>query len=345
LASAAIPEAQSLRFALGALADGWNLTADQARAAVAALIEGSASEAEIAGFLTALRMKGETAEELAGAVEAVRERMTPLEVARRPVLDTCGTGGDGASTVNVSTAAALVAAAAGAVVAKHGNRSASGVSGSSDVLQQLGVPIEAETDRLARCLDEIGIAFLFAPRFHPALKHAAPVRSKLPFRTLFNLVGPLANPARPEFQVLGVPNRATAHLMATALQRLGTRRAAVFTGFGGLDEVSLEGPTEVLWIEDGAITPATWTPEDFELPPVSNGQLRVSSAEDSAARLREVFEGASGPIRSVIVANAAAALFVSGGAGTLAEAARAAETALDSGATLQLLERWRAILA
>ncbi len=281
--------------ALACLVDGDGLTAEQARAAVATLMEGEAPEAVIAAFLTALRVRGETAEVLTGAVQAVRERMTVLPGEFPPLLDTCGTGGDGACTLNVSTATALVVASCGVPVAKHGNRSASGNSGSAEVLAELGVAVEAELPIVARCLSELGITFLFAPRFHPALRHAAPVRRRLPFRTLFNLVGPMANPARPDYQLVGVPTPQLADLIAATLARLHVRRAAVVTGPDGLDEVSLAGPTRVLRVDAGRVSTETWAPDDFGLPIVHAADLRVDGPTDSASRLRAVFAGEPGP--------------------------------------------------
>ncbi|RUL86144.1 anthranilate phosphoribosyltransferase [Tautonia sociabilis] len=326
--------------ALETIGDGRHLTREACRAAVARIVDGQASEAALAAFLAGLRVKGETDAELAGAVDAVRSRMTPFEPPRRPVLDTCGTGGDGSSSLNVSTATAIVSAASGAIVAKHGNRSASGVSGSSDVLERLGVAIDPGPELLADCLDELGLAFFFAPRFHPALKHAAAVRKQLPFRTLFNLVGPLANPARPDYQLVGVPDRRLALLMAAALSRLGVTRAAVVTGPEGLDEVGLSGPTEVLWVESGRIEPASWTPEQFGLPPVRAEQLRVCSPEQSAALIREVLDGQNGPARHVILANSAAALMVAGLADDPSSGVKRAAEAIDSGKARALLDRW-----
>jgi anthranilate phosphoribosyltransferase len=330
--------------ALERLGGGGNLTAAQTAAAVSVIMAGEASQAAIAAFLTALRLKGETADELAGAVEAVRARMAPWDdaagVATRPLLDTCGTGGDGANTVNVSTATALVVAACGVPVAKHGNRSASGNSGSAEVLTELGVAIETEPAILRRCQAELGITFLFAPAFHPALRFAAPVRQQLPFRTLFNLVGPLANPARPEYQLLGVAGTRQAELVAQALVRLGVRRAAVVTGGDGLDEVTLDGPTHVHWVESGAVTRRTWTPQDFGLPCVPASALRVDGPAASAARLREFLAGRGGPVRDLVLANSAAALLVAGGVSTLLAGVEQAALAVDSGAAARLLERW-----
>ncbi len=327
--------------ALERLANGKDLSAEESHDALAAIMADEASEAVIAAFLTALRVKGETADELAGAVRAVRAHMTPLGGEFPPLLDTCGTGGDGACSVNISTATALVAAASGAAVAKHGNRSASGNSGSAEVLNELGVTIDAEPPVLCRCLNELGITFLFAPRFHPALRFAATARKQLPFRTLFNLIGPLVNPARPLYQLVGVPDGQRAALMARALATLGIHRAAVVTGGDGMDEVSLAGPTHVLRVEGDRITAEIWTPADFGLPTVGAESLRVSGPADSAGRIREVLEGRPGPIRDIVLANTAAALTVAERAANLRDGVALASEAIDSGRAADLLERWR----
>jgi anthranilate phosphoribosyltransferase len=322
------------------------LSSAETAAAVSVIVAGEASETAIAAFLTALRLKGETADELTGAVEAVRARMTPFvaeagpDGTRPPLLDTCGTGGDGASTVNVSTATAVVVAACGVPVAKHGNRSASGNSGSAEVLGELGVAVEADPAILRRCLAEVGITFLFAPAFHPALRFAAPVRKQLPFRTLFNLVGPLANPARPEFQLLGVADTRQAELVAMSLARLGVRRAAVVTGGDGLDEVTLDGPTRVHWVEAGRVTARTWSAEDFGLPRVPAAALRVDGPAASAARIRDFLGGHEGPVRALVLANAAAALLVAGAVAGLSQGVERAARAVDSGASASVLARW-----
>jgi anthranilate phosphoribosyltransferase len=326
--------------ALRRLGSGSGLSAEQAYGAVAEIMGGEASEAAIAAFLTALRVKGESADELAGAVRAVRDRMAPLEGPLPPVLDTCGTGGDGAGTFNISTASAIVVAACGVPVAKHGNRSASGNSGSAEVLAALGVAVEADPDVLRRCLVEVGITFLFAPRFHPALRFAAPARRQLPFRTLFNLVGPLANPARPAYQLVGVPHEAQAELMARTLAGLGVERAAVVTGCDRLDEVTLAGPTRFSWVERGGYVAGTWTPEDFGLPLVPASALGVSGPCESAARLRCLLAGEGGPIRDVVLANSAAALLVAGRVDTLRQGVEESAAVLDSGAPAVLLDRW-----
>ena len=328
--------------ALGVLGCRRPLTEAQSKAAVGSIMSGDAPEPMVAAFLAALRVKGESAEELAGAVEAVRERMTGWEafVGLPPALDTCGTGGDGANTVNISTASAVVVAACGVPVAKHGNRSASGNSGSAEVLTELGVDVEAAPGLLRRCLGELGLTFLFAPRFHPALRFAAPVRRQLPFRTLFNMIGPLANPARPAYQLIGVPDERQADLMAAAIARLGVVRAAVVTGSDGLDEVSLDGPTRVCWVESGEVSRRDWALEEFGLAPVRAGDLRVSGPAESATRLKGIFAGSKGPDRDTVLANAAAALLVAGRVETLGHGVVRAARAIDEGAAIRLLERW-----
>ena len=332
--------------ALRRVGAGNDLSALEAEAAFAEVLAGGASEAVVAALLTGLHLKGETADELTGAVAAVRARVETHGLAPAPAraIDTCGTGGDGANTVNVSTATALVVAACGVPVVKHGNRSASGNSGSAEVLRELGVMVEAEPDVLARCLAELGITFLFAPRFHPGLRHAGLVRRQLPFRTVFNLIGPLVNPLAPEYQLVGVPGQPSARLVAEALARLGTRRAAVVTGGDGLDEVSLSGPTHVLFVENGRVEPRVWRPDDFGLGHVPVAALKVSGPVESAVRILRVFDGELGPDRDVIMANTAAALQVAGVCGDdLKEGVLLAAEAIDLGRAQRLLERWRAL--
>ena len=231
-------------------------------------------------------------------------------------------------------------ASCGVPVAKHGNRSASGNSGSAEVLTELGVDVEAEPAILRRCLIELGLTFLFAPKFHPALRFAGPVRRQLPFRTLFNMIGPLANPARPAYQLIGVPNPAQAELMAAAIARLGVVRAAIVTGSDGLDEVSLDGPTHVRWVESGAVRSQVWQFEEFGLSRVRANELRVSGPAESASRLKAVFAGSSGPDRDTVLANASAALLVAGRVGSLGEGVGMASRAIDDGKAVSLLDRW-----
>jgi anthranilate phosphoribosyltransferase len=328
--------------ALGLLGSGGSLTEAQSRLAVDAIMTGEVPEVLIASFLTALRVKGESAEELAGAVAAVRDRMAiwgPLE-GLPPTLDTCGTGGDGANTVNISTASAIVVAACGVPVVKHGNRSASGNSGSAEVLTELGVDIEAEPALLRSCLVELGLTFFYAPKFHPALRFVGPVRRQLPFRTLFNMIGPLANPSRPSYQLIGVPNASQAGLMAAAIARLGVTRAAVVTGSDGLDEVSLDGPTEVRWVERGEVKSIVWKAEEFGLSPVRSSDLRVSGPGESASKILDLLNGVRGPARDTVLANSAAALLVAGRVASLGEGVLRASRAVDSGDASRLLALW-----
>lgn len=331
------------------VATGRDLEPGRAHAAVAELIQGNSPDALVAAFLTALRIKGESAPELAEAVDAIRARAIPFDPGgtRRDstLLDTCGTGGDGACTVNISTAAAIVVASCGVRVVKHGNRSASGNSGSAEVLETLGVAIDLDPAAALQCLDELGLCFLFAPRYHPALRALAPVRKALPFRTLFNLIGPLANPARPSHQLVGVSGDREADLLAGALARLGTKRAAVVVGSDGLDEVTLGGATSVRWVRSGRIETEIWRPGDFSLPEVHADQLCVAGPVESANRVEAVFQGEPGPDRSAILANAAAALLVVEAVENLAAGVAVASGAIDSGATARLLDRWRRFTA
>ncbi len=328
--------------ALRCLAARDDLSEESTKLAVAQILSGTAPESKVAAFLTGLKVKGETAAELAGAVLAIREAGQTLTLDPRPalLLDTCGTGGDGACTLNISTATAIVVASCGVPIAKHGNRAASGNSGSAEVLAELGITIEADPGHLNQCLAQLGITFLFAPRFHPGLRHAAPIRKQLPFRTLFNLVGPLANPARPTHQLIGVAGDPAADLVAQTIVTLGTERAAVITGHNGLDEVTLDGPTKVRWVEGGQVTIQEWTASDFGLAPVELDQLRVASPNESADRLRAIFAGAADPGRSMVLANSAAALLVAGVVSSLSDGVHLAANALDTQASQTLLERW-----
>jgi anthranilate phosphoribosyltransferase len=332
-----------LSTALQRLATGGALSALESQGAVASLLDGEASEAAAAAFLTALRIKGETPDELAGAVIAVRERMTRWDTGslHNGLVDTCGTGGDGGSTVNISTAAAIVVAACGVPVVKHGSRAASGRSGSSDVVHALGLAIDPGSAVLDRCLAELKIAFLFAPKFHAGLLRIAPVRRQLPFRTLFNLVGPLCNPASPRYQLVGVPSEANLDLVAQVLSRQEhIRRAVVASGTDGLDEVTLDGPTLIRVIEPGRVERNIWQPEDFGLNRQSASLLEIRDAAESAAQLVRIFEGARGPARDYVLANSASALWLTGGCSLREGVARAA-AAIDSGAAARLLDRWR----
>ncbi len=324
---------------LSQLVEKQSLSAQAMTAAMRAVMAGQCAEAEIAAFLTALRMKGESAEEIAAAAGVLREHMTPINTGGRDVLDTCGTGGDGRCTFNISTAAALVAAACAVPVVKHGNRGVSSSSGSADVLAALGVKIDAEPQVVQRCLAEAGMAFCFAPRFHPAMRHVAAVRQRLRFRTIFNLLGPLANPARASYQLLGVSRPELLDLLADVLARLGTRNAYLVCGQEGLDEVSLGGVTEVRHVRQGQVRPLQWTPEDFGLPAQSIGCLQVENASQSAALVRAVLEGKAGPVQDIVLANAAAALLAAERIAMLSEGVTLARTAISQGRALQVLTR------
>jgi anthranilate phosphoribosyltransferase len=333
----------ALSSALETLGAGRSLSMTITREAVSKMLQGEATEAAIAAFLTALRIKGETADELEGSVRAVRERMTRWEsgLFQESLLDTCGTGGDGANTVNISTAASIVVAACGIPVVKHGNRAASGNSGSSDVLAVLGVSTEPEADLLHRSLSELGIAFLFAPRFHAGLRHIAPIRRQLPFRTMFNLVGPLCNPACPPYQLIGTPLGRQADLLAEVLARLEhVRRAVVVTGSDGLDEVTLDGPTSIRVIERGRVERNVLQPSDFGLVAQSAAALKVTGPVESAERLTRAFEGEKGPVRDYVLANSATAIWTTGRL-SIRDGMEMAASAIDSGAATRLLERWR----
>lgn len=315
------------------------MPAEEMTAVVGALMDGRASEIEIAALLTALAVRGETADELAGAAAAMRSRVTRVPARTPGLLDTCGTGGDRLNTFNISTAAALVVASAGVPVAKHGNRSATSSSGSAEVLQSLGVQIELPPERVADCIDEVGIGFCYARLLHTAMRHVGPVRAALGFRTIFNLLGPLTNPASAEFQVIGTTRVTTAEKLARAIARLGTRRTLVVCGHDQLDEVALWGDTCVYDVRQGEVTQHSWNAAAFGLSECTVADLRVESPEESAAVIRRILAGDSGAPREIVVANAAAALWCVGRAATPVEGARLAEHQIDSGAAKELLQK------
>lgn len=308
------------------------------------ILNGQASEVEIAALLVALVTKGEAVSELVGAAQAMRTHATKIPVASHQLLDTCGTGGDGLHTFNISTATAIVAAACGVKVAKHGNRSVSSSTGSADVLEALGVKVDLTPEQVANCIDQIGIGFCFAPLLHAAMKHAVPVRKALGIRTLFNLIGPLTNPAGAQYQLLGAARNHFAEKIANTLLNLGTERALVVCGNDEIDEVCLWGPTAVFQIsadEQGkpALQKQTWMPKDFGLEAIDVNDLRVGSAAESAQMIRDVFANQPGPARSIVVANAAAALLTAGKADTLSECVTIVDQALSSGAVESQLQR------
>ncbi len=309
--------------------------------AMEAILAGEASGAQIAAFMVALRMKGETAQELATAAKVMRRHCQPVTFTTdEALLDTCGTGGDGSGTFNISTTTAIVVSACGVAVAKHGNRAASSKSGSADVLEQLGVVLEMPSDRVAECLRENGIGFMFARTYHPAMRFAAPVRSELGIRTLFNLLGPLTNPASATHQLLGIYDPSRLEQIAQVLALLGSKRAWVVHGEDGLDEVSPTGKTRVAQLDDGKVSTFELSPEDFGVEQISLDAIKGGNAERNAAITREILAGQKGPRRDVVLLNAAAALCVAGKADSPEQGARRAAEAIDSGAASAKLDAW-----
>ena len=324
------------------LLDGQNLSRTEAQAVMAEIMGGEVSPVLIASFLIALRMKGETVEELTGFAEAMRDKMMAVHPKAKPLVDTCGTGGDSFKTFNISTAAAFVAAGAGVAIAKHGNRAVSGICGSADVLEALGVKLDLTPEQISNCVDEVGIGFMFAPGLHPAMKHAGPVRREIGVRTVFNLLGPLANPARAQAQVLGVYSAAHTETHAAVLKNLGSKRALVVHGLDGLDEISTTGPTQVSELLDGEVCTRTVTPEEFGLARVNRDDLKSgTTAQENAELLVNVLEGQRGPRRDIVLLNAAAALIAAGKATDFAGGIEQAALSIDCGNALSKLEALR----
>lgn len=319
------------------LCDGAHLTREQSARAMDVIMSGEATGAQMAALLIALRMKGETSEEITGFAQVMRTYATHVSTSREPLLDTCGTGGDCRGTFNVSTTAAFVAAGAGIAVAKHGNRAASSRCGSADVLETLGVNINLNAEQTGRCIDEIGMGFLFARTLHSAMKYIAPVRAELKVRTIFNILGPLTNPAGADRQVVGVFNAQLAPTMARALLSLGARHAFVVAGEDGLDEISLSGPSLICEARDGQIMEYEVNPHDFGISTVALEEIQGADAEVNAAITRRVLEGVKGPCRDMVLLNAAPALVACGVAGTLQEGVVSAAEIIDSGAALKKL--------
>jgi anthranilate phosphoribosyltransferase len=316
-----------------------DLTTQEAAAAMAAIMKGEAAAAQIAGLLVGLGMKGERPSELVGFARTMRENALQITAPAGAVFDTCGTGGDRAGTFNISTAAALVLAACGMRIAKHGNRSVSSQCGSADVLEALGVNIQATPAVVEQCLAEVGVAFLFAPTFHPAMKHAAQARKDLGVRTAFNLLGPLTNPARPSRQIVGVPRPELTELLARSLSLLGAERAWVVHGADGLDELSTTGYTKVSESRGDAVQTFYVHPADFGLAKATPESLKGGDAPTNAAIVRAVLGGEKGPQRDVVLLNAGAALFVAGEADTVATGIARAAAAIDAGRAAQVLDQ------
>lgn len=330
---------QDLHDALVALLAAEDLSAERAAAALDVIMRGDATPAQTAGLLVALRAKGETPAEIAGCARTLRRHAVVVQPARADLVDTAGTGGDHTGSVNISTAAALVAAAAGAGVAKHGNRAISSRSGSADVLEALGIPVELPHAAVARMIDELGFGFLYAPSHHPAMRHAGPIRRELGVPTIMNLLGPLANPVQTPFQIIGVSRPELVPVMAEVMQLLGITRALIVHGDGGFDEISPCGPALIADVSQERIEQFALDPADLGVPRARPADLAGGSAEDNAAIIRRVFAGETGPVRDAIELNAAAALAVCGQAAGIAEGLEQARAAIDTGRAGTTLER------
>ncbi len=318
---------------------GGPMSREQAYWAFGRIMEGVWSDAQIGGLLAALAAKGETPEEIAGAAQAMREHSVRIDAAGAEVIDTCGTGGTGLATFNISTAAALVAAGAGVKVAKHGNRTSTRPTGSADVLAALGVNIEAEPKLVERCLAGANVCFCFAVLCHPAMKYAAPVRKQLAVRTVFNLLGPLTNPAGAKRQLMGVFDESLTAVIANVLKLLGSQRAMVVHAADGLDEISTTSETKISQLKDGSVSTETVAPEDFDLKRATMDDLTVTIADESAQKIRDVLAGRPGPARDIVVLNTAAALAVAGHAETIVEAIPLAAESIDSGRANAALDK------
>ena len=329
-----------IREAIQKVVAGADLTREEAVQAMDEIMSGGATPAQIGAFMTALRCKGETVDEIAGFATVMRAKATRVQ-ATGPILDTCGTGGDGQNTINVSTAAAFVAAAAGVTVAKHGNRAMSSQCGSADVLEALGVRIDLDARRVEQCLERVGIGFMFAPLFHPAMKHAVGPRREIGIRTVFNILGPLTNPAGATAQVLGVGDPTLVEKLAAVLLQLGTHHALVVHGADGTDEISISGPTYICEVQNGDLKSYTIAPDDFGLPTAPLAAIRGGTAAENAATVRAVLSGgtSAAPVRDVILLNAAAALVAADRAENLREGVAQAKTIMAQGAALDRLER------
>jgi anthranilate phosphoribosyltransferase len=320
------------------VADRRDLAASDAQAAMGIILAGEASPAQIAAFLTALRMKGESVSELAGFARAMRQAAQVVN-APGPLIDTCGTGGDGCCTFNISTVAAFVIAGAGVRVAKHGNRSISGGPGSADLMESLGVKISHNPAEMARAIEEVGIAFLFAPAIHTAMKHAQPVRVDLKMRTVFNLLGPLTNPAGATAQLVGAPSETTAELMAGALAELGLARGFVVHGSDGLDEITTTGSTVAFEIRAGKVERRVLEPADFGVPTAKEADLKGGNAAENREIARAILSGEKGPRRDIVLVNASAALVAAGRAANFVEGMALAARSIDSGSAQAKVDR------
>ncbi len=327
-----------IKEAIATLIDGRSLTMEEAASVMEEIMGGEVTPAQFGAFVTALRLKGETVDEITGMAKTMRAKAVRVTVAG-PVIDVVGTGGDGLSTFNISTAVAFVVAGAGLKVAKHGNRAASSQCGAADVLEALGIKIELTAEQVQRCIEEVGMGFMFAPSFHPAMKYAGPPRREIGIRTVFNILGPLTNPARAENYLLGVADGALVEKLALVLQGLGCNHALVVHGEDGLDEITITRESRVCELKEGGINNYTISPEDFGLPRASLDSLKGGTADENATLLRSILSGTPGPQRDVVLMNAAAALVAGDKAKTVQQGMDLTRKALDDGQALAKLER------
>ena len=328
-----------IKEALSKIVSRSDLTMAEAREVMREIMKGEATQAQIGAFLTALRMKGETVDEIAGCAQAMRESAIPVKPNRNQLVDTCGTGGDGSGTFNISTTVAFVAAGAGLAVAKHGNRSVSSRCGSADLLQALGVNLELTPEQVAQCIDEVGIGFLFAPKLHPAMKYALAPRQEIGLRTIFNILGPLSNPAQAKRQLLGVYHSDLTELMAEVLLALGAEHAFVVHGADALDELSVTGQNKISRLHNGHIETYYLDPQDLGLPRAKLSDLAGGSVEDNAAITKALLAGKDGPKRDVILLNAAAVLIAGGKASSFSDGLKLAAEAIDNGSAQRKLHQ------
>ena len=326
-----------IREAISSVVSGQSLSMADAATVMEEIMEGEATPAQLGAFLTALSLQGETPEEIAGMPKVMREKALRVNV-EGPLVDTCGTGGDGKNSFNISTAAAFVAAGAGLKVAKHGNRAASGSCGSADVLEALGVKIDLPPEGVEQCINQVGMGFMFAPVFHPSMRHAAPVRREIGIRNVFNILGTLTNPAGVQAQLVGVAHAQLGKQMAEVLRLLGVRHAIVAHGQDGLDELTLDGETQGWEVVGGRVREWSTSPESAGLPSASLDQIKGGSKEENAATMRRIFQGASGPLRDVVLLNSAAVLLVGGEVEDIAQGVERAARVIDDGAALAKLD-------
>ena len=326
-----------IREALLKLVERKNLTEDEAEEAMSEIMGGETTPSQLSAFITALRMKGEVVDEITGCAEAMRNAALHLDINEDTIVDTCGTGGDKTNTFNISTVVAFVAAGGGLTVAKHGNRSVSSQCGSADVLERSGVNLNAKPEKVKECIEKIGIGFLFAPMYHPAMKHAVPTRKEIGIRTIFNILGPLTNPAGANVQLLGVYSPALTEMLANVLKNLGTKSALVVHG-EGFDEISLAGKTSVAELKDGKVKTYKIQPEDFGLKKATRNDLLGADADKNTQIMKDVLDGKKGPCRDIVILNCGALLYISGKAKDIRAGIKLAENAIDSGNARKKLE-------